>query len=395
MAANHGAALTKVVLSSPTDWEPWFTLLRDKATALEVWEFVDPEKDTPQPKRPQEPEVGDVKDGATHLKDLIIDNDRSYLDLYKLALSKWQHADRNYDRVLAALQDVAEYIRTTVATNWVLLIDDKVTLREKVKALKAQLAPTDYASKMLARERYRKAQNVDKSQVNTWIQNWERALKEAQKKNLGEVRDDLNATYDFLGAVESITPGFSDLWRDRISGWEKKGKTDKIPDGFKIAEHFRDFWRTRVATAASKDEDNSASFSAGQWTPTPRGNNTPTLQGKTPSGTDKKCVCGAAKTKEHNWKTCQYVRHEILGETYPYGSKVDESSVKRTRDSLKKDKFRKLVRKILTGDDGATSERGEGDSPNSFNYDDTEMPEHSGFNVAKQASPIVDCRQLF
>ena len=130
---------------------------------------MDPEKDTPQPKRPQEPEVGDIKDSATHLKNLIIDNDRSYLDLYKLALSKWQHADRNYDWVLAALQDVVEYICTTVATNWILLIDDKVTLREKVKALKAQLAPTDYASKMLARERYRKAQNVDKSQVNTWI----------------------------------------------------------------------------------------------------------------------------------------------------------------------------------------------------------------------------------
>jgi hypothetical protein len=89
------------------------------------------------------------------------------------------------------------------------------------------------------------------------------------------------------------------------------------------------------------------------------------------------------------------ISRKYYSDTYPYGSKVDESSVKRTRDSLKKDKFHKLVRKILTRDDGATSERGKGDSPNSFNYDDTEMPEHSGFNVAKQASPIVDCQQLF
>jgi hypothetical protein len=144
-------------------------------------------------------------------------------------------------------------------------------------------------------------------------------------------------------------------------------------------------------TTSPKDENDPTSFLAGQWTLMPRGNNTPTLQEKTLSGMDKKCVCRAAKTKEHNWKTCQYVRQEILRETYLYGSKVDKSYIKWTRGSLKKDKFRKLVQKILTGDEGATSERGKGDSPNFFNYNDTEMPEYSGFNVAKQASPIVDC----
>ena len=128
----------KVILASPTDWEPWYTLLRDKATALQVWEFVDPDGDTPQPSRPEEPKVSDIKPGATELADLVVNNDR-YLDLYKVALSKWQHADRNHDRVLAALQDVAEYIRTTVATSWVLLIDDKASLRAKVKALRCSL----------------------------------------------------------------------------------------------------------------------------------------------------------------------------------------------------------------------------------------------------------------
>jgi hypothetical protein len=383
----------KVILASPTDWEPWYTLLRDKATALQVWEFVDPDGDTPQPSRPEEPKVSDIKPGATELADLVVNNDR-YLDLYKVALSKWQHADRNHDRVLAALQDVAEYIRTTVTTSWVLLIDDKASLRAKVKALKAQLAPTDYASKMLARERYRKAQIVGRSKIDVWIQNWERSLKEAQKKNLGEVRDDINPAFDFLAAVEGIAPGFSDLWRDKISNWERKGKTEKIPDGFKIAQYFRDFWRTRVATDLSKDGNNPASFSASQWTP--RGNNTPTLQGKTPPGTEKKCVCGAVQTKEHHWKTCQYVRHEILGENYPTGSKVDESSVKQTKDSLKKEKFRKLVRKILTGHEETTSEEGKGDSSNNFIYDDTAETEYSGFNAGpEQSPPTVEFRRLF
>ena len=105
---------------------------------------------------------------------------------------------------------------------------------------------------------------------------------------MGEVRDDINPAFDFLAAVEGIAPGFSDLWQDKISNWERKGKTEKIPDGFKIAQYFRDFWRTRVATDLSKNGNDPASFSASQWTP--RGNNTPTLQGKILPGTEKKCV---------------------------------------------------------------------------------------------------------
>jgi cell envelope opacity-associated protein A len=51
-----------------------------------------------------------------------------------------------------------------------MLIKDKPSPQEKVKALKAQLAPKDYASKMLACETYRNAQIVGRSQVDTWIQ---------------------------------------------------------------------------------------------------------------------------------------------------------------------------------------------------------------------------------
>ena len=88
MASAQTAPSAKVILSSPTDWEPWYTLLRDKATALQVWEIVDPDKDMPQPEQPEEPNIGNVKEGVTQLKDLIADNDQSYLDLYKVTLSK-------------------------------------------------------------------------------------------------------------------------------------------------------------------------------------------------------------------------------------------------------------------------------------------------------------------
>jgi hypothetical protein len=88
MALAQAPQLAKVVLSLLTDWESWYTLLRDKVTALQVWEFVDPDKNTPQPEWPEEPNVSDIKKSATQLKDLITDNDQSYLNLYKVTLSK-------------------------------------------------------------------------------------------------------------------------------------------------------------------------------------------------------------------------------------------------------------------------------------------------------------------
>lgn len=158
MTSKQVLTSADVILSSPDDWELWYTILKDKANILEVWEYIDPDRVTPQPRRPEKSKYSDVKEGATHLKDLLgPDNDQSLLNLYEFAWTEWQEEDKAYDRIHARLLDVAEYIGTTVATDWLLLIKDKTSLQEEVKDLRAHLAPTDYASKMAARKRYRKA----------------------------------------------------------------------------------------------------------------------------------------------------------------------------------------------------------------------------------------------
>ena len=271
-------------------------------------------------------------------------------------------------------------------------------------ALKLQPAPTDYASKMIARERYRKAQTVGRSKIDTWIQNWERALKEAQQNKIGEVQDEINPTYDFLGAVESVVPGFSSHWREKISDWKRKGKKEKIPDGFQIAQYFRDSWRAQAATQLSKGTSAPATFWGTQSppTPTPEGKNTPTLQGqKPPSEREKKCLCGTVRTEEHHWKTCEYVRHEMLGERYPNGFKVNQASAKRTKNSLKRERLRNIVQKVLTGrkvpeSSNMTSEENEGDTPDTLSYDNDAASEYSGFTAAlEQAPPIPDSEGSF
>jgi hypothetical protein len=100
-----------------------------------------------------------------------------------------------------------------------------------------------------------------------------------------------------------------------------------------------------------KSPSNAGVFSASLSTQ--GGDNIPTLQGqRPPSDREKKCVCGTPRTKEHSWKTCQYVHYEILEEPYQHSFKVDESLVKKTRDNLKWERFRNFVQKILTGSKG-------------------------------------------
>jgi hypothetical protein len=122
---------------------------------------------TPNPPQPRMPTYANFKPDATELMHLVDGGNTKLFELYKFAITDWQFKTRIYDRQVTALQDVATYIQTTVATNWMMLVKDKVTVQEKVKALKSQLAPTDYTSKMIARERYQKAQKGSGYRIGT------------------------------------------------------------------------------------------------------------------------------------------------------------------------------------------------------------------------------------
>ena len=46
--ASSDEPSVKVILSSSTDWEPWYTIPKDQASSLNVWDYVDPDKTTPR-----------------------------------------------------------------------------------------------------------------------------------------------------------------------------------------------------------------------------------------------------------------------------------------------------------------------------------------------------------
>ena len=45
---------TTVILNTPKDWEPWYDIIKTRASMAEVWEYIDP-KGTATLKKPPRP----------------------------------------------------------------------------------------------------------------------------------------------------------------------------------------------------------------------------------------------------------------------------------------------------------------------------------------------------
>ncbi|KAK9234836.1 hypothetical protein V1525DRAFT_31080 [Lipomyces kononenkoae] len=121
-----------------------------------------------------------------------------------------------------------------------------------LQALRKRIAPTDMARKLEAKTRYRQALRSPKSsQVDTWVEAWERAYTTAKKQNIPEVQDNEEVVYEFVKAISSIVPDFAGYWRQKLERLQRKG--GQIPDGYDIAEYFRNDWRKRKADASKED----------------------------------------------------------------------------------------------------------------------------------------------
>ena len=63
---------TIVILDKSSDWDEWIFLLERQARGHDIWQYIDPalEQQPILPTKPAFPELKEVKDGATVIKDL-------------------------------------------------------------------------------------------------------------------------------------------------------------------------------------------------------------------------------------------------------------------------------------------------------------------------------------
>ena len=86
------------------------------------------------------------------------------------------------------------------------------------------------------------------------MQEWEKVYTECVELKLLEV-DGNRSIKDFIFAVESVSPGWSEYWKNKLQNreWGKK----KLPTFFELVEIYRN---TRRMELAQKDENLQGSF---------------------------------------------------------------------------------------------------------------------------------------
>jgi len=177
-------------------------------------------------------------------------------------------------------------------------------------SLKQRVAPTDDARKLQFATQYAKLKMGPQSQnIEIWLQQWERIYTECRVLELPEVDGD-RSVKDFIFAVQSTTPSWSDYWKNEMQ--RLKWRKEALPTFFDLVEIYRNHYRTNKA----QDEQGRVLQSA--YTVSFQGEKLSQEPSKEGRREFSPCVCG----KQHPYRICYYLNELIR----PKDWKPDEAT---------------------------------------------------------------------
>ncbi|KAI8397453.1 hypothetical protein FOFC_20725 [Fusarium oxysporum] len=318
---------SRVNLNGPGDWKQWISIIHKFATAQNVWEYIDPSNaEKPALSKPEEPTVQQIRPTASDLTDLTAEEFRRLEFLHTQYRTKVQtHRDQQ-----KALSSIQQHIVKTIG-NYYSTIADEHDIAKELALLKARVQPTDWAHEQEVLERYYavlKAPN--RSKIDTWITSWQRILTEAQKLDLPDIKN-LRPTRQFLQAVSSINPAFTDYWINKMEdeARNKPNWQDSFPDGIKISEIFERSHKAKRATGSK------AVFSTFQ-NEGPNQSNNGYNDGDKGSNRRSKpsCLCG----KKHYYSECYYLSKAARPNGWKPNKDIEHKINQKLEDPVLKEK---------------------------------------------------------
>lgn len=304
------------MLKSQADWPRWLAVIQTKANHNSVWDYIKPtlerEEIRPELRKPSPPVVAtfSATPNAT-LQSL----DSEQLRHYEMAYRVYKDKLKDWERRQTIINDIDDYIMRTTGVYWS-TIERIQGVKERLQRLKEHVAPSNYAREQEVLARYESVRKSAKAtQTTEWLRQWESTLSDLKERKLPEA-EGIRPTRAFLQAVELIQPLFSQTWINTIEStavmYPSEDLTMKVPDGFKIAQIFRN--------QANLITNTTAAFS------------TATLQGKEAESqgkTDQTCFEGYGR---HTLDRCFYLRKDLR----PDGWKMDIEKVRLMLQGLRK-----------------------------------------------------------
>lgn len=311
-----------VVLKSQADWPRWLAVIQTKANHNTVWDHIKPTLDKNEVRRELcKPTSPAVKDFSTAPDATIQSLDSEQLRRYEMAYRIYKDELKDWQRKLTTINDIDDYIMRTTGAYWS-TIERIQGVKERLERLQEHVAPSTYAREQEVLARYNSVRKSAKAtQTDEWLRQWESTLSDLKERKLPEA-EGIRPTRAFLQAVESIQPLFAQTWINTIEStavmYPDEDLKTKVPDGFKIAQIFRN--------QINVNRDATAAFS----TATRQG---PTLQGKEAESQGKieqKQMCFEGYGK-HLLDRCFYLQKDLR----PDGWIMKTGAVKLMLEGLK------------------------------------------------------------
>jgi hypothetical protein len=144
MASSVPSSSTKtvVILDKPSDWHEWISIINKKARDAKIEKLVDVDAlEVPKAlEEPEEPLVSAVNEDATTIYDLKAPSEQK---LHQMAVHGYEKKLAVYEKKVAALVALGDYILATVTRQNLIYAIDKETLWHMLTALKLRVAPLD------------------------------------------------------------------------------------------------------------------------------------------------------------------------------------------------------------------------------------------------------------
>ena len=225
-----------IILNGPNDWDEWIGVIKSKAIGTKIWEYINPStakaelSNLTEPNYPLSSDVNPAKTDPDELSGAEKEQLKRLQAEYKRKISLYERQD-------TALGNLRTYIQETISRSYLTYTLDCDTAYDMLVKLKQRVAPTDRAREAEMINKYNKLKKAPKTQsLDHWLREWEKVYTDCKLLDLPDVSRN-RSLFDFLNAIASISPGFSDAWMMRIQ--EKQDIGETLPDLYKMIELFR------------------------------------------------------------------------------------------------------------------------------------------------------------
>ena len=234
-SAKSITTTVQVILSTTSDWRPWFQTIRTASIQADIWKFVNPdtpESELPICEEPEEPTCRSVNPTVTAYRDL---NDHEREELRDLKAT-YKRRYKEYREQKSALGLLIKRIQESVDRKQHYLLEDLDTPYQMLISLKKRLSPTQKVRERDLASNYHKLQKAPRdSDLDDWLAEWQVTYTQCKALNLPEVHDN-RSSIDFLNALKPIDIHFVESQLDKIQDLEENG--EQSPDVLKLLDRF-------------------------------------------------------------------------------------------------------------------------------------------------------------